>query len=208
MGQTTGDARAADTELERPLLTVSYELNARLVDKSAELLAGDPSRNPPAMVSVVLLVVIVAWGFATSSNEGIDPRSAPVVATAAALVVAAVAMGTLARRWQRVKLAELRRNGLDVALIPEGERRRTVSVFPDRVVVAPEQGEPTTYALGSMRKPKLGTELMLLRFGPRGFVPIPRRALSASRAAELERFVCERTGAKAGGQRRNHGRKA
>ena len=191
MSHPTGETDAVP---EQPIHTASYELTDQLVDQSATLLAGDASRNPAAITSMVLLVIIVAWGFATSSDPKVDPSSPPVIATAGVLVAAAVALGTLAGRWKQVKLSRLRRSGLDLASVDKRQRRRTVSVFADRVVVAPEGVEPQVFPLASMRRPLFGPELMLLRFGANGFVPVPRRSLSATRYADLERFVREQTG--------------
>lgn len=189
-----GNAPQVDTATQAvgsngELFSCSYELTNQLVDEAATALAGDSRSNPAMLASYGLLVVIL---LVAMSPIGASQASMPVLL---GLILVEVGLWVLARRWHDIKLAQLRRNGLDTALIPERQRRREVRVYEDRVVVAPKEGTETTYATAGMRKPKLTSGLCLLRFAE-GAVPVPSRAMSVTRYEELVRWACKRTGAK------------
>ena len=163
---------------EKPLFSASYELNRQIVEDAGLALAGDQMRNPPTIASIVVLVAIIALA-AVVGNEAVVPLTI--------LVVLWIAMWQLSRRWPQIMVSRLRRAGYDTALIPDDERRREVLVYADRVVVLPKGGAPQTYQRSEMRKPRVGSEIVVLRFPHGAYVLVPRRSLSAQRYNDLVR---------------------
>lgn len=181
---------AKDTGLargEEPLFSYTYELSNQLVEDAATALAGDPSRNPATMACAGSLVVIIAFA---SSPIGNNP---PVLIL---LVIIEMALWSLARKWHEVQVWRLRRAGLDTALVAEDQRRRSVSVYDDRLVVEERNGHKTALPMDEMRRPKLSGEVLVLTFSRGRFVPVPRKSMSVSRFDELVDYVARRTNAK------------
>lgn len=179
---------ALTTGMEKPLFQASYELNRQVVEDAGMALAGDQMRNPPTIASIVILVAIVVLA-ALAGNEA--------VVALTILVVLWIATWQLSRRWSQIMVGRLRKAGFDTALIPNDERRREVLVFADRVVVLPKGGAPETYQRSEMRKPRVGSEIMVLRFPHGAYALIPRRSLSAQRYNDLVR---ELTGSPVAGE--------
>lgn len=187
MADENGTKGKDDFEQERPLVSYVYDLTSALVIDMSVALAGDRKRNPASVVCACLLVIIVMLAA--------SPVARQLTPLLVVLIVVEMATWTLSSKWQAVQLRRLRKAGFDLALAPEGKRRRTVSVFEDRVVVEEPSGHKTSYPVSEMRRPRSAGEMLVLRFQG-GFVPVPRHALSASRYNDLLRFVAERTGMK------------
>lgn len=170
---------------ERPLFSYSYELSGSLVSDMATALAGDEKRNPPMIATYVLLVVVLLVAISP-----LGKNSALLIA----LVIIELAVWWLSTKWHAIQERRLRRAGLDPAFVPEGKRRRSVSVYEDRIVVEAAEGDAQTYPVSAMGKPYYAADLLVMTFSGNAFVPAPRKALSTTRFNQLVRHVSEKTG--------------
>lgn len=172
---------------ERPLFSYSYEVSGQLVSDMATALAGDTKRNPPMIATYALLVLVLLVALSPLGTN---------TALLITLVIIELAVWYVSTKWHSIQERRLRKLGFDPAFIPEDKRRRSVSVYDDRVVVELPDDETKTYPISSMGKPCYGDGMLVMSFSGKAFVPVPHKALSATRHNQLVRFIAEKTGAK------------
>ena len=163
-------------ELAEPLFSFKYDLSAQMVDEAAHLIAGDKLRNPAGVASIGMLVLIVI--------AAISPITRDMTPLLVVMVIVEVALWTVSDHWPQICLRRLRNAGLNTALIPADERRRTIRVYEDTLTIS-TPSNTDTLSISSLRDAKMGAELAVLTYANNTYVLVPRRSMSAQRYHDM-----------------------
>lgn len=156
--------------------STSFDYDALDFTRAASLIAPRAKSNI-TIASYVVLVVIVGMLLINSK----------LLAPAIFMVLVWTLLQGLSRNWTWIQERQARSTTLALGN-PSGERRHVV-VTDDSVHTEVAGGTKVSYRIADLKHVENSELCILLSFGNKGYVYIPRSALSENRYRELGRFL-------------------